>query len=299
MEYMTGTKIKEELVFIAIVNYNGTEDTIECIRSISDVNSYPNTKIVLVDNGSTDNNLENSIEDLPINSMNLKSEQINYIDPEARNRADLFLIKSDLNGGFSYGNNLALRFIKKISQDEGYVFYLNNDAVLKRETLKILVSSIEDSEVLAPLSLNYYNEQVDSKGFGYLNILTSQTSHDNKYFFSLRYMVGSAVFMAIKDSPFWDERYFLYFDDIDYSKTLSNRNLSLRFEGDSVIFHKVSKTTRLNKNIEFIKIQSLLKFYKKNYPHILPLIIVLRIFYYTYKLRFQYLRKLMQSIVKW
>jgi len=296
MEYVT--KYKKELVYIAVVNYNGTDDTLECIRSISDVNSYPFTKIVLVDNGSIDNQLEDSIEELPINSITLKPEQMNYVDAEAKNAADLFFIKSAVNGGFSYGNNLALSFIKTISQDEGYILFLNNDAVLKRDTLEVLVNSIGNNEVLAPLSLNYYNKQIDSKGFGYLNILTSQSSHYDKYMFSLRYMVGSAVFMAVKDTPFWDERYFLYFDDIDFSKKLSDGNLSMRFEGNSVILHKVSKTTRLNKSIEFIKIQSLVKFYKKNYPLILPLIFVLRTFYYSYKLRFQYLRKLIQSIVR-
>ena len=40
-------------VNIILLNYNGYEDTIECIKSINNI-TYENYKIVLVDNNSTD-----------------------------------------------------------------------------------------------------------------------------------------------------------------------------------------------------------------------------------------------------
>ena len=51
-------KIKTPLVSIIILNYNGIKDTIQCLLSI-DKTTYKNYEIILVDNGS--NNNENII----------------------------------------------------------------------------------------------------------------------------------------------------------------------------------------------------------------------------------------------
>lgn len=44
-------------VFIIIVNYNGWKDTIECLESLQNV-TYPNYRIIVVDNNSTNSSLE-------------------------------------------------------------------------------------------------------------------------------------------------------------------------------------------------------------------------------------------------
>ena len=55
--------------YIVILNYNAFQDTIECINSIIESNSK-NYKIVLVDNFSDDNSLENLIDFLNSKSCN-------------------------------------------------------------------------------------------------------------------------------------------------------------------------------------------------------------------------------------
>ena len=45
------------MVYIIIVNYNGSQDTIECIKSLSNI-KYKNYKIVVVDNNSQKNDVE-------------------------------------------------------------------------------------------------------------------------------------------------------------------------------------------------------------------------------------------------
>ena len=44
-------------VAIIILNWNGKEDTIECLESLKHI-TYPNYEILLVDNGSTDGSVE-------------------------------------------------------------------------------------------------------------------------------------------------------------------------------------------------------------------------------------------------
>ncbi|WP_279385264.1 glycosyltransferase family 2 protein [Methanosarcina barkeri] len=44
-------------VAIIILNWNGWEDTIECLESVYQI-EYPNYDIVVIDNGSKDNSIE-------------------------------------------------------------------------------------------------------------------------------------------------------------------------------------------------------------------------------------------------
>ena len=75
---------KQPSVAIIIVNYNGTEDTIECVKSLNNIN-YNNYKIFVVENGS---------------SKKPTKDQLDYLKGHAA------YIESDENLGFSGGNNL-------------------------------------------------------------------------------------------------------------------------------------------------------------------------------------------------
>jgi len=79
-------------VFIILVNYNGADDTIECINSIKKI-SYSNYEIIVVDNCSTDNSVS------VLENFSLE--------------ADFTLIKSDKNEGFSAGNNIGIKEVIK------------------------------------------------------------------------------------------------------------------------------------------------------------------------------------------
>jgi len=54
-------------VAIIILNWNGWEDTIECLESVFR-NTYPNYQVIVLDNGSTDDSVEKidlgTIEDM-------------------------------------------------------------------------------------------------------------------------------------------------------------------------------------------------------------------------------------------
>ena len=139
-------------VSIIILNWNGWQDTIECLESLFQIN-YPNYDIVLVDNASKDNSIK-KIEDYcngnikvksnffrykkenkPIKIINLtfKDQQYFFKDeydikglPSQRK---IFLIENQLNYGFAEGNNIGIRFsLKTLSPD--YLLLLNNDTVV-------------------------------------------------------------------------------------------------------------------------------------------------------------------------
>ena len=87
-------------VAIVILNYNSEEDTIKYVESIKEYKNL--NKIIVVDNKSTN---ENAMAKLKI----LENEKVE-------------VIQSDKNGGYSYGNNYALRYLD--NKNEKKIFML-------------------------------------------------------------------------------------------------------------------------------------------------------------------------------
>ncbi len=63
-------------VAIIILNWNGWADTIECLESIFQ-NNYPNYKVVLVDNNSSDDSLQ-KIKDYTEGKLAVESKFFDY-----------------------------------------------------------------------------------------------------------------------------------------------------------------------------------------------------------------------------
>lgn len=87
-------------VFIIIVNYNGSKDTLACLDSIKNI-TYKNYKVIVVDNGSS--------EDKNILSDTISDENIQ-------------LILLNKNIGFSAGNNVGIRYA--LNQGADYIVFL-------------------------------------------------------------------------------------------------------------------------------------------------------------------------------
>ena len=83
---------KSESVII-LVNYNSWKDTLECIASLSLI-KIRRFSVIVVDNCSIDDSY-----------MKLKEELIKY--------PFVVLLKSEFNGGFAKGNNIAISYARK------------------------------------------------------------------------------------------------------------------------------------------------------------------------------------------
>jgi GT2 family glycosyltransferase len=105
-------------VAIVVLNWNGGADTLRCIASL-ERQTYPNFRILVVDNGSTDGSVA---------ALRALGERIT-------------LIESAENLGYTGGNNLAIRAALK--GDFGYIWLFNNDAVAEPDTLAKLVAACE------------------------------------------------------------------------------------------------------------------------------------------------------------
>ena len=103
-----------KLVFV-ILNYCTHTETIECISSISDHIDTDDYRIVVVDNGSTDDSL-------------------NELQKKYRNDAKVHVIATNKNLGFAQGNNFGIKYANETYSPE-FVVVLNSDIELFQDDL--------------------------------------------------------------------------------------------------------------------------------------------------------------------
>ncbi len=114
---------KQPLVAIVIVNWNGGQTVINCIKSLG-MTTYPNYKVILVDNGSTDDSLEKILKIRP----------------------DMHVIKLAKNYGYTIGTNTGWRYaINKLKAD--YICAMDSDIVtVQKNWLDLEAKELEKSK---------------------------------------------------------------------------------------------------------------------------------------------------------
>lgn len=123
---------KFPLVVTVILNHNQYELTAECLKSLKKI-SYPNYRIILIDNNSNDRSIERLREEFP----------------------DVLFVVSKTNLGCASGRNLGVR--KAVEMGAKYVLTIDNDTVVAENFLDELVGTMEkDNNVAAVHPLVYY-----------------------------------------------------------------------------------------------------------------------------------------------
>lgn len=129
------------MIGFVILNYNSYQDTIRCVNSIIDT-FMSNKLIIVVDNCSINNSYE------------LLSQYFSD-----KKFYEVLVLKTDYNGGFSYGNNFGIN--KLIDFGIKYAIISNSDVIFKDNSINILVKDIinnNDCVIYAPLILNNENK---------------------------------------------------------------------------------------------------------------------------------------------
>ena len=112
---------------IVILNYNSKKDT---IRYVNQIRTYEILDtIIVVDNNSNNLNEFEELEKLKANNI--------------------YVIKSDKNGGYSYGNNLGLKFLENLGNDYDFVAISNPDVEVKKEAFERCFEELANDDKLA------------------------------------------------------------------------------------------------------------------------------------------------------
>lgn len=220
-------------VFIVVLNWNGYQDTIECINSLNAV-KYPNCRIVLVDNGSTDG------------SEALLRERFPDID----------IIQTGQNLGFTGGNNIGIRHALKNGAD--YIILLNNDTIVDKEFVTALVDVAGTDRSKGMLcSKIFFYDRPDilwyagasfypwlgwgrHRGYNVRDQGQFDKTEETERPTGCSLMVTRELCEKI---GLLREEMFCYAEDVDWGMRARNHDLKIMYVPSSRVWHKVSLST--------------------------------------------------------
>ncbi|MEN6414737.1 MAG: glycosyltransferase family 2 protein [Veillonellales bacterium] len=216
------------MVYIILINYNSWQDTLECLASLKQL-TFLNYKIIIIDNASQD-------------------ESVQQI---SRNYPDAVIISSQENLGFAGGNQLGIDFALK--EGAKYIWLLNNDTVVHKESLTELVHNAE-SFPLALLTNKIYKYGTERdiwycggdihwwKGKPFHIRMHQQDDQFAKQPYATTWISGCSMFAKAElfQNYHMDKRYFLYFEDVEFCEQLKKGGISLFVIPKSIIWHKTS-----------------------------------------------------------
>ena len=136
---MAGDKRQVEMAFV-ILHYNTLEDTKRCVESIREMNGSDNLAIVIVDNASP----------------NGSGAEVHKM---YQNDRDIKVILNKSNDGFSRGNNIGFRYIRK-TYDAKFITICNSDIVFNDKTYIEDVRRIYEREGFCVLGPDIYNPKL-------------------------------------------------------------------------------------------------------------------------------------------
>jgi hypothetical protein len=190
-------------VYVVILNWNGWKDTVECLESVFR-SDYPNFRVVVCDNGSTDDSMANikswaegrldvaTPRDHPLRHLTMPPlrKPVEYVEydraaAEAGGKANesdvpLVLIHTGGNLGFAGGNNVGLRYALAL-RDFEYAWLLNNDTIVEPNALGLMVDRMRkmpEAGMCGSTLLYYYApDKVQALGGATYNKWLSTMSH--------------------------------------------------------------------------------------------------------------------------
>lgn len=226
-------------IAVIILNYNGWQDTSECVKSLKNLkNSVFKTQIIVVDNDSNDDS----------------KNQLSKIK-------DIILIQSERNIGYSGGNNLG---IKKALDDRcDYMLILNNDTFVDKSLIQNLTNAAKKADIIAPKiyfapGYEFHKNKYKKNELGnviwfaggkidWKNIIGYHLGVDevDKGQFSktkeIDFATGACMLVSRKvfeKIGLFDEKYFLYLEDMDFCYRAKKAGFKTLFEPKAIIWHK-------------------------------------------------------------
>ncbi len=195
-------------ITIGIVSYKSEKIIFNCLKSIKKIK-----KIIIFDN-SNDHILKKSI---------------------IRKYPNIKVYLSKKNLGYGAGNNIILKKSKT-----PLVFLLTPDVILKKNCEKNLLNTVKkikkNFSILSPISRD--------KNYG----LESQDTLIKKDYFEVNYVKGFAMLVNKKkiiNVGMFDEKIFLYLEEIDLCKRLKLTNQKIFITKSSKVYHYGAKSCNI------------------------------------------------------
>jgi len=249
---------------VIIPSYNTAQLTLKCLKRVCSSFSEIKHEIILIDNHSEDE------------SVRLVKKYFS--------RAKLIVNKK--NFGFARAVNQGIRKARG-----EYVLLLNTDALVNKSLIRALkfLEQTPDVAMLSP-RLTYPGGRLQTNFGNYPSLLTEilQTTllyrilpwgrvimpnilTRKKFYQSREVKWLSGTCPLIRASIFkrvglFDEKFFMYLEDIDFCKRVKQAGFKIVFWGQTQIIHKHKASSKNSLLPDHYERKSLLSFWKKHYP---------------------------------
>ena len=224
----------DQKVSIIIINYNGADDTLECLDSLSKID-YPDYEIILVDNASSDA------------SFTLNEVHKNF--PAVK------ILAFPRNFGFAGGNNAGI----KDALDGGarYALLLNNDTTVASDFLSQMVKAAKSDRNIGIVGAKiyyfaeknriWYNGSIFSwiNGGRHIQDDAIDENPGDKEIRNTEYVTGCALLIkkeVVEKIGLLCEDFFMYYEDIEWSLRARGAGYKTVVAPAAHIWHKVSRS---------------------------------------------------------
>lgn len=250
------------LVHVILVNWNGYDDTVECVESCLQLD-YPSFVVTIVDNGSGDGSGER-------------------LRTRYASESRLQVIMTGENLGFAGGNNVGIARAMEAGAD--YVWLLNNDTVVEPESLSALVKVAEEQPQAGMVgSKVYYYDRPSVLWFagGFIRpIREGSTYHrgmeeeDTGRYDTIErvdYVTGASLLAStslVREIGMMLEDYFLYWEEVDWCARAAAAGHENLYVPASRVWHKVGASLGGEQTPTQIRYdaRNRLLFYRRNRP---------------------------------
>ncbi len=251
-------------VSIIIVSYNSSSVLGACLSAIRQQEYSGETEVIVVDNASADGTPDMVRENFP------------WVD----------LVAGDENLGYSKGVNVGIRRARG-----RYFFILNPDTVVQSDSVQKLADFMDNTPeagITGPkLVFQDGNVQYSCRRFYNFKVLALRRTPLGKIFRNAQavqdhlmldfdhastrevdWMLGAAMFVrreAVEQVGLMDERFFLYFEDVDWCYRMAQQGKHVYYYPESVVMHGYARDSAQSVlNRSFIShLVSLFRYYEK------------------------------------
>jgi len=259
--------VNQPKVSVLILNWNGLDDTVECLQSLKRT-SYPNYEVIVVDNASTGDDVRA-----------LRSRFGGYIH----------VVENDKNYGFAEGSNIGMRYALN-SSSPAYLLLLNNDTVVAPDFLDELVRVAESEANIGIVGPKIYYYDFEGRrdviwfaggkidwwrrwiyphiGWQADDLPQYQRMADVDWVSGAAMAIRASL---IKELSLLDPHYFLGNEDIEYCLKARRRGFRIVYVPTARIWHKVG-TSRNKANApsrghepSFVNLPSYYRLIRRNF----------------------------------
>lgn len=215
-------------VFIITLNWNGKDDTLECLASLKKLD-YPNYVIVVVDNGSIDGSASAIRAQFP----------------------EVTMIENRENLGYARGFNTGLQYAYEEGAD--YFLILNNDTIVDPQAVSELVKAAHGRKKIGFVTGKVYwyakpellqtagrhrdPDKLAGRHIGSGEVDHGQCDKEQEYDFvdDIFLLVNREVYETVGG---YDSHFFLYFEETDWCARVRKAGYSILFTPKARIWHK-------------------------------------------------------------